>query len=105
MFKTYQVIKDAIHFRLINLLRKKRLSNDALQKVLNIPTNEIRQQVNKLHQKGLISCDLTSPPDMCRINDSFIENNPLFYEMALVQMKKNPLYQDDLVRLDQLIKD
>ena len=104
MFRSFQVLKETLQFRLINLLRVKRLSNDELQKIMNIPISEIRQQTKKLHQSGMISCDLTSPPDVCRINPSFIEDNPFFYELALVQMSKNPLYQDDLVRLHQLIQ-
>ncbi|WP_069999716.1 winged helix-turn-helix domain-containing protein [Cellulosilyticum sp. I15G10I2] len=105
MFRSYQVIRDPIHFRLMNLLRNKRLSADDLQKILNMPINEIRQHLKKLHQIGLINCDLTSPLDMCRINDSFIEDNPFFYEMALAQMNQNPLYQDDLLRLQHLTQD
>jgi len=102
MFTSFPVIKDPIDYRIINLVNKQRLSIDTLQKVLNIPTEEIREHLKSLHQSHFISCDSTSPLDMCRVSDSFIEKNPIFYELALLQMQKLPLYQDDLMRLNHL---
>lgn len=102
MFRTLQLIKEPIHFRIINLLRIRRLTIGDLQKVLNIPAHEIGQHIKALRKTGLISCDLTTPPDLCRISDSFIESNSLFYEIAIAQMNKTLLYQDDLIRLEDL---
>lgn len=102
MLKSFQIIKDSVDYRIINLLNTQRLPVDDLQKVLNIPIQEIREHLESLHQMQFISCDLTSPLDMCSISDLFIEKSPLFYELATLQMKKISLYQDDLIRLASL---
>ncbi len=105
MLRQFQVIKDPAEFRIINLLRLKRLSCADLQKILEIPLQEIHLHINHLYQLGIISCDLNAPLTLCRLNDSFIEQNLLFYEMALIQMNKLPVYQNDLVKLQHFKND
>lgn len=104
MLRSFQIIKEPIHYRIINLLDKKRLSADDLQKILNIPVTEIYQHLKTLHDLEIIDCDSLSPIDYCRINDTFVKENPFFYQMALVQMEKLPIYQEDLYNLQHLVQ-
>ncbi|MDF2612274.1 MAG: Bacterial regulatory protein arsR family [Clostridia bacterium] len=102
MLRSFPVIKDPIDYRIINLLNRKPLNFEDLQKILNMPPEKVRKHLNQLHRMHLISCNLTSSPEMWRISDLFIETSPLFYEACIVQMKKAQLYQDDLKRLESL---
>lgn len=102
MLRSFQVIKDPIDYRIINLLDKRRLSDDELQGILNIPIVEIRKHLKALQQSSFISCELTEPINTWRINDSFMEKNSLFYQIAILQMQKAPLYQEDLMHLEAL---
>lgn len=104
MFRSFSIIKDTIHFRMINLLSKNRLNNIQLQSILNIPLHEIRQHLKKLHQIGMISLDPSSSSNTYHISDSFIENNLLFYQLTLIQINKNPIYQNDLIQLEHILK-
>lgn len=102
MLKSFQVIKDTIDYRIINLLNQTRLSEFELAEILNLPIDKIRSHLNVLQEMRFVSCDYYGCQNTWRISDIFIETNPLFYEMAIIQMQKTPLYQNDLVILEEM---
>lgn len=96
MFNLFSIIKTPTDYKLINLLTYKRLSNAVIEKTLNMSNKEIASHLNVLAQHSIISCDESSPLNMCRINQSFIEDNALFYQLMLSQAKKSIDYQKHL---------
>lgn len=103
MLKSKKMIMDPEQYRILNLLKEERLSNKCLEHTLNISKEKITQHLKSLHRDGVINCDLSSPLDMCRIDQNFVNENAIFYAFASNQMDHTPLYQNDLAKLKNLM--
>ncbi len=103
MLKHNTMIMESEQYRILNLLREKRLSNKLLAETLNLSKDKIAYHLKTLHANDLITCDLNSPLDQCRIDKTFINENPLFYAFASNQMDHSPIYQNDIAKLQELL--
>lgn len=104
MLNTNKMIMDPQQYRILNLLKEHRLPNRLLEDALNISSEKIAHHLQSLHRDGVINCDSTSPLNMCRIDQNYAKENPLFYAFASTQMSNTPRYKNDLTKLNDLMK-
>lgn len=103
MFDTFKVINEPEQFRIVNLIKDLRLPTKIIQNVLDLSSDQIAHHLSALQSSGVIQCDLSSPLDMCRVNQSHVNEHILFHALMSKLMSSAPLYQADRIKLNQLM--
>ncbi|SMP41716.1 ArsR/SmtB family transcription factor [Anoxynatronum buryatiense] len=98
LFKT---LGDQNRLRMINLLRKSKLCVCEMEVILNTTQSNVSRHLARLRSENVITYEKKAQWIYYSIHEDFIKKHHLLFKYLEDFMDQEPLYQDDLKRLQE----
>jgi len=99
MDRLFKTLGDQHRLRIINLLRKSKLCVCEMEVILDTTQSNVSRHLARLRSEKVISCEKRAQWVDYSIHKDFIKNNPLLFDCLEDFMDQDPLYKEDLKRL------
>ncbi len=101
LIEIFKALGDKNRIRILNLLIRQELCVCEIEIVLNMTQSNVSRHLNKLKTSGIITSEKKSQWVYYRIDNKFIEENNLLYEIIKNKMVENTQLQRDVERLNK----
>ncbi len=101
LFKT---LGDLNRLRIVNLLRHKKLCVCEIEVILNTTQSNVSRHLSRLRTEKIISFEKHAQWIYYSIDQNFLDVNGLLYQYLEHRMNLEPIYREDLKRLQDYVR-
>lgn len=101
LIEIFKAFGDETRIRILNLLRDGELCVCEIETILSITQSNASRHLNKLRAAGIITYEKKSQWVYYRMNEEFLEHCDLLHQFFNREVQKNPVYQDDMAKLNK----